>query len=329
MRLTRLLSSFMRLLPRNHVLQHDWLIHFYTVVSALFPISFFISDSTANPWQLAVLYPLFLVQWYHGFWQSAKHVPGHFFFLMVLSTWAMFMHWTGVILFFYGQMFILKLPRLWMASIALFLQAIWIMFLAWYLDFSLVFSVSAFFIAVLGGHANYLFFRHNMSQRKMLFQQEELEYLSRERERERIARDLHDVLGHTLSTIALKSELAEKLIAANQFEKAQQELSDIAETSRTALADVRQTVTGYRSGNLRSELTMAEHSLASAGIDVELPKRLPARISREMENLLSLVKLRIYNHPLSRAMRNASVRFLAFSFLITSDIIFRTVPSER
>lgn len=279
----------MRLLPRKHVLQYDWLIHLFTAISALFPVAFFLSDSTANPWQLAVLYPLFVLQWYHGFWQSERHVVGHYLFLMIIASWAMSMHWSGAALFFYGQMFLLKLPKLWMASVALFLQGTLVVLLAWFWHLPIVFSVVFFLLIVFGGHANFLFFKHVNAQRDMLIQQEELEYLSRERERERIARDLHDVLGHTLSSIALKAELSEKLLSTDNVGRAKQELSDIAETARTALADVRQTVTGYRAGNLRSELTMAQHSLTTAGVEVELPEQLPVRISREMENLLSLV----------------------------------------
>ena len=279
----------MRLLPRKHVLQYDWLVHLFTWISALFPIVFLLSDSSANPWQLAIVYPLFILQWYHGFWQSEKHIPGHYLALMVISSWAMSMHWSGAALFFYGQMFLLRLPKLWMASVAFFTQALWVSFLAWYWQFPVVFTVVFCLLIVFGGHANYLFFKHINAQRDMLLQQEELEYISRERERERIARDLHDVLGHTLSSIALKAELAEKLLVADQSERAQNELSDIAQTARTALADVRQTVTGYRSGNLRSELIMAKHSLMSAGIQSDVPDRLPQTISRELENVLSLI----------------------------------------
>ena len=279
----------MRLLPRKHVLQRDWLVHLFAVTSVAYPITFLLSDSPANRCQLPVLYPLFLLQWYHGFWQTEKHVPGHFLFLTFIASWAMVLHWSGVFLFFYGLVFLFKISRLMHASFAICIQAIWIALLAYYLDFSSTFILIAVVVTLLGGHADYLFFKHIISQRDLLMKQEELEYMARERERERIARDLHDVLGHTLSSIALKSELAEKLLASSQISRAQRELSDIAQTARTALAEVRQTVTGYRSGNFRSELTMASHSLSMAGIDADLPSKLPSQMSRDMENLLSLV----------------------------------------
>ena len=64
-------------------------------------------------------------------------------------------------------------------------------------------------------------------------------------ERERIARDLHDVLGHTLSVIALKSELASKLLERDPA-RAAQEIREVNEVARDALAQVRSAITGYR-----------------------------------------------------------------------------------
>jgi two-component system, NarL family, sensor histidine kinase DesK len=98
--------------------------------------------------------------------------------------------------------------------------------------------------------------------------QEEIEHLARIAERERIARDLHDVLGHTLSLIILKSELASKLADSNPA-RAVAEIRDVETISREALAQVRAAVKGYRSAGLESELVHAEQTLETAGIHVE------------------------------------------------------------
>ncbi len=83
-------------------------------------------------------------------------------------------------------------------------------------------------------------------------------------ERERIARDLHDVLGHTLSLIILKSELASKL-ADRDPQRARQEIRDVERISREALSEVRQAVRGYRAG-LQHELDGAAEMLRAASI---------------------------------------------------------------
>jgi two-component system, NarL family, sensor histidine kinase DesK len=87
-------------------------------------------------------------------------------------------------------------------------------------------------------------------------------------ERERIARDLHDVLGHTLSVIILKSELAGKLIDRDPA-RAKAEIGDVERTSREALAEVRNTIRGYRLNSLAAELKQAESTLQLAGVAVK------------------------------------------------------------
>ncbi len=86
-------------------------------------------------------------------------------------------------------------------------------------------------------------------------------------ERERIARDLHDLLGHTLSVVVLKSELAGKLIERRP-EAARAQIAEVEQVARQALREVREAVTGFRSGDLNAELAAAR--LVLAGADIEL-----------------------------------------------------------
>jgi two-component system, NarL family, sensor histidine kinase DesK len=87
-------------------------------------------------------------------------------------------------------------------------------------------------------------------------------------ERERISRDLHDVLGHTLSVIVLKSELASKL-ATTDPARAAEEIRDVERISREALAEVRAAVQGYRSAGLAAEVSNARRVLETAGVQLE------------------------------------------------------------
>ena len=97
---------------------------------------------------------------------------------------------------------------------------------------------------------------------------EEIEHLAKVAERERIARDLHDLLGHTLSLITLKAELARKLVDRDP-QRAKQEMLDVEQTSRAALADVREAISGYRGEGLAAELIRARKTLETAGISVD------------------------------------------------------------
>ena len=85
---------------------------------------------------------------------------------------------------------------------------------------------------------------------------EEVEAMATLAERERIARDLHDLLGHTLSVIALKSELASKLTDRDPL-RAAQEIREVERVARDALAEVRHAVEGYRGRGFAGELRNA------------------------------------------------------------------------
>ncbi|GGN82670.1 two-component sensor histidine kinase [Streptomyces albiflavescens] len=94
--------------------------------------------------------------------------------------------------------------------------------------------------------------------------------LAANEERLRLARDLHDLLGHSLSLITLKSELAGRMLPDHP-DKAAQQVADIEQVSRQALVDVREAVTGYRRPRLAGELAGAQVALTAAGVTADLP----------------------------------------------------------
>ncbi|MGK4065196.1 sensor histidine kinase [Rothia sp. HC945] len=89
-------------------------------------------------------------------------------------------------------------------------------------------------------------------------------------EREAVARDVHDLLGHSLTVINLKSEVAARTMESDP-ESARREILEIARLSRTALADVRSTVTRLRQPDFAGEIDAAGKALATAGITADLP----------------------------------------------------------
>lgn len=113
------------------------------------------------------------------------------------------------------------------------------------------------------------FGRQVQANRQLREARGELARLAVADERLRIARDLHDLLGHTLSVIALKSELAEKLVARDP-ERAAAELADVQAVTRQALAEVRGAVHAYRQLALADAVRGARAALAAAGIECEL-----------------------------------------------------------
>ncbi|MGB7598916.1 MAG: sensor histidine kinase [Candidatus Sulfotelmatobacter sp.] len=145
---------------------------------------------------------------------------------------------------------------------------------------------SAIFPLVVGG-GNLFFAERNRMNRKLRKANEEIEHLAKVAERERIARDLHDVLGHTLSVITLKAELAGKLIDRDP-QRAGQEIREVEQISRQALSDVRDTIRGYRSKGLVAELAQAKSTLETAGVVVQCDASTMVKLPALHEGVLSL-----------------------------------------
>jgi two-component system sensor histidine kinase DesK len=115
---------------------------------------------------------------------------------------------------------------------------------------------------------------------------DEIERIAKLAERERIARDLHDLLGHTLSVVVLKSELAQKLMSRDPS-RALQEMAEVERISRQGLAEVREAITGYRTTGLAAEIEHVRETLAAAGIDATIEAR-PLALAPAQEAALSL-----------------------------------------
>jgi two-component system sensor histidine kinase DesK len=118
-------------------------------------------------------------------------------------------------------------------------------------------------------------------KRQQLQSKDEITHLATALERERIARDLHDVMGHHLASIALKAELADKLISAGKTEPAQQQISQVSQITRDCLSQIRQTVTDYKHQGLAQTLRDKAIGITLAG---QWPK-----LNELTESLLSLM----------------------------------------
>ncbi|MFH8836154.1 sensor histidine kinase [Streptomyces sp. NPDC017868] len=116
---------------------------------------------------------------------------------------------------------------------------------------------------------------------------EELATAAVEKERLRFSRDLHDLLGHTLSVIVVKSEVVRRL-APHDLDAALVQVADIESVGRQALTEIREAVTGYREGSLATELDRARDALSTAGIEPVVRRSGPL-LEPQTEALLSWV----------------------------------------
>jgi two-component system sensor histidine kinase DesK len=145
---------------------------------------------------------------------------------------------------------------------------------------------SILLVCVIIGLSNFAFAQQGRTNVLLERANSEIERLTQEAERERIARDLHDLLGHTLTVIAVKLDLARRLLSCDA-ERARTEIVEAEQTARSALAEVREAVSGYRAEGLDAEISRARRSLLSA--DVQLRTALaPVQLSASQANVLCL-----------------------------------------
>ena len=143
------------------------------------------------------------------------------------------------------------------------------------------------FLAASVGAGNLISALRMGATERLLHAQEQIEHLATVAERERIARDLHDVLGHTLSVVVLKSELAGKLIGADA-QRARCEIGEVEQIARKALGEVREAIRGYRTDGIAAEIARARRALDAAGVSLQWqPQSL--RLEPAHEPVLSLV----------------------------------------
>lgn len=151
---------------------------------------------------------------------------------------------------------------------------------------------------------------------------DEVRRLAASAERERIGRDLHDLLGHTLSMVALKSELAGRLIDRDP-RAARREMADVERVARESLAQVRSAVRGIRAAAMAAELASARLLLEAAGVQMEYwhdPQPLPG----EVETCLALV----LREAVTNVQRHARASRVEVTVIVGADRVVMRVRDD-
>ncbi|MDO9409196.1 sensor histidine kinase [Patulibacter sp.] len=144
------------------------------------------------------------------------------------------------------------------------------------------------FAVLVAGFVSYAARRRGELEGELRRAREQNARLAVSDERDRIARDLHDLLGHSLTVIAVKSQLAERLLDRGESERASTEIRDVRGVARDALREVRQVVDGFRGRPLSAELASCAAALRSA--DVEVRTEAPARgVPQDVEDVVAYV----------------------------------------
>jgi two-component system sensor histidine kinase DesK len=148
---------------------------------------------------------------------------------------------------------------------------------------------------------------------------EELARMAVTAERERMARDLHDVLGHSLTTITVKAGLARRLLESGEDARAVAEVADVERLGRQALAEVRSTVAANRVASLARELAGAREALRAAEIVADLPVAVDDVPPERQQAFAHVVREGVTNVIRHSGASTCSVRLTAESVEVRDD----------
>lgn len=281
----------MRLLPPDS--PHGWTPYLWLVYAVFFAAFPFIAGPGPAWWPHVAGLLVFLALYFRGYWvDGARRLP----IIVALTALGASLAWLnpGALSFFiYATAFVggARTGReagWWIGGITL-AGVVTAWFTGWY-HWSVLGSVAVF--TPLVGFVNLHYAEGRRRDASLRLAQEEIARLAVQGERHRIAADLHDVLGHTLSVVVLKAELATKLLERDPA-AARAEMADVERIAREALAATRRVVTGIQATTLADELLRARAVLQAAGVDprVEPPDGRPdvAGLPPGAEHALAMV----------------------------------------
>ncbi|HLJ28704.1 MAG TPA: sensor histidine kinase [Candidatus Angelobacter sp.] len=275
----------MRLLPKDT--EVGWTPYAWLVYLAFVPFGAFSGvRSRAGSVADLVGMALFLVLYFWGYWLNGRKLLWIVLAITLLGIGFAPFNAGVAVYFIYAASFLCNAGDSRFAFRLLLLLLAIIGLETWALHLGPQFWIPAGLFSLLVGSVNIHYKERRRATEKLLRAQDEIERMAKIAERERIARDLHDVLGHTLSVIVIKSELAAR-IAEKDPARAIREIQDVERISRDALAQVRSTVRGYQDRSLQAEIQQATTALESAGVKVscDFP---PAKLPSPQEGVLAL-----------------------------------------
>lgn len=254
------------ILPKRHALglaPFLWLIYVLP-----FATWFWFQPEKGLRWLAAAGMCAFLVLYFRGFWLKGWDLVPVLAGLIGLGLLFYSIHIVGAVFFIYAVGFLGDFgpPKRGFLALAVVLglltaEAVWLGHPLWGL-------LVPFLIALIVGVPTIQFTDRERVKDALIRAQAEIELLSKTAERERIARDVHDLLGHSLSMIVLKAQLAGKLLGKDA-EAARREIRELEQEARNALMETRQAIRDWRQASFQDQLAQSKEMLARAGLGME------------------------------------------------------------
>ncbi|MGQ0383206.1 MAG: sensor histidine kinase [Gammaproteobacteria bacterium] len=271
---------------------------------------------------VAVTIAVFLVLYFNGYWKTGWRLVPNIAGLMLLgAAWAP-ANFGASVFFIYAAAFAAHVGPLRRAAVAIALVVGSGMAVAATLQPSPMYWVPLILVGTLIGVIGIYDSDKQRRNAALRLSQEEVRQLAQVAERERISRDLHDLLGHTLSVITLKAELAARLLE-REPRRAEAEIRGVEQVSRAALAQVREAVAGMRTRGLAGELEHARVALKAAAVELATDAALPA-LAPAAEAALAMV----LREAVTNVIRHSQANSCRVSFRAEPEAVVLEVQDD-
>lgn len=252
-----------------------------------------------------VAYLIFLRLYFQGWWLRDRQLFKPIIGIAALGLLLLPINTGAQMMIVYAAAFAARLESLRMALLSLAALSAVFLLLAAYLGLPML-TLSPNVLAILAVFSVNRFSFDSERRRALLqLSQNEVAQLAQSAERNRIAADLHDLLGHTLSLVALKAELARKLVSRAPAQ-AEQELAELEAIARNSLQEVRRTVHGLHSAEFSVELAKSRLVLGAADMQLHsdiAELRLPAAVEAVLASALREAINNVVRHSKARVVR--------------------------
>ena len=311
-----------RLLPeeaQEGALPYVWLIYLFIFIAPLFVANF------AFQYQLSIILAaaLFVVLYFNTFWQEDSiQVARNILLILTLGLLTSWYNAGGSVFYVYAAAFCCQLKTKKLAFSGVFLVVTIAAIYNYLFALPIFFYIPAVAFSLIVGGINIYEYELRNKNKLLKLSQEELQQTAATVERERIARDLHDLIGHTFSLITVKAQLANKLIDKD-IDKAKIELSDLEKLSRHAMAEVRETVTGYSLRDMDSEIAKAKLILNAAEVTPNFQLEEAPKESNINSTLAFIIRESVTN-----LVKHSQARSCELNFSVTPHCYKLTIKDD-
>lgn len=271
---------------------------------------------------LAVIVPchiLLMMTLFKVFWVKDKLVILYFLLALLLSFFTSFYSLASIV--FYATTILVGMAHsaFRVRLIYVFMTVVVYLFTAWLQEYSLTILLVGLFFTLVNGISVCYQIKALYRQVAIKKTQDEVRLTATTNERERIAHDLHDVLGQSLTGISLKAELALKTLEKSPA-LAKQQLSEILDISRSTLKEVRTAVSGYRQSTIETEIINARVGFGTLSINFTC-QITPIKLEQDIEQALAWV----IREATTNVMRHSKAKHCHIALNVEQQLLTLTI----